>query len=45
MPRTKESVELFKKHGFQPEFVETDGGHTWLKWRDYLNEFAPKLFQ
>jgi hypothetical protein len=21
------------------------GGHTWLNWRDYLTEFAPKLFQ
>ena len=24
---------------------ETDGGHTWLNWRDYLAEFAPLLFQ
>ncbi|HEV3341967.1 MAG TPA: hypothetical protein VG125_16485 [Pirellulales bacterium] len=22
----------------------TDGGHTWLNWRDYLHEFAPLLF-
>jgi len=21
------------------------GGHTWINWRNYLNEFAPKLFQ
>ena len=25
-------------------YVESEGGHTWLNWRDYLNEFAPKLF-
>jgi enterochelin esterase-like enzyme len=45
MDRTKETVELFKKHGFQPEFKETPGGHTWINWRQYLNEFAPRLFQ
>jgi len=45
MPRTKETVELFKKHGFNPVFKETAGGHTWINWRDYLNEFAPLLFR
>jgi len=45
MGRTKETVELFKKHGFTPEFQETTGGHTWINWRQYLNEFAPRLFQ
>jgi enterochelin esterase family protein len=24
---------------------ETSGGHTWINWRLYLNEFAPQLFQ
>jgi enterochelin esterase family protein len=42
---TRASVELFKKHGFAPVYNETDGGHTWLKWRDYLIEFAPVLFR
>lgn len=27
------------------EYVESEGGHTWKNWRDYLTEFAPKLFQ
>jgi enterochelin esterase family protein len=45
MPRTKETVELFKKHGFDPVFKETSGGHTWINWQKYLNEFAPQLFQ
>ncbi|MDZ4782232.1 MAG: alpha/beta hydrolase-fold protein [Planctomycetia bacterium] len=45
MPRTKETVDLFKKHGFNPVFVESTGGHTWINWRNYLNEFAPQLFQ
>ena len=42
---TNATVELFKKHGFNPVYKETAGGHTWINWRDYLNEFAPMLFQ
>ena len=44
LARTKETVELFKKHGFRPVFKETGGGHTWINWQKYLNEFAPQLF-
>jgi len=43
--RTKETVALFEKHEFKPEFKQTDGGHTWINWQHYLNEFAPMLFQ
>ena len=39
------TVEMLKKHGFDVTYKETAGGHTWLNWRDYLAEFAPKLFQ
>ena len=42
---TKNTVELFKKHGFTPVFIESEGAHTWLNWRDYLTTFAPQLFQ
>jgi enterochelin esterase family protein len=42
---TKATIEMLKKHGFSPVYKETGGGHTWLNWRDYLNEFAPMLFQ
>ena len=45
MPRTRTTVEILKKHGFQPEFKESPGAHTWLVWRDYLREFAPRLFR
>ena len=45
LARTKETVDLFKKHGFSPVFKETSGGHTWINWQQYLNEFAPQLFQ
>jgi enterochelin esterase family protein len=42
---TRKTVELLKKHGFDVVFKETDGAHTWINWRNYLNEFAPQLFQ
>jgi enterochelin esterase family protein len=42
---SRSTVDLFKKHGFTPVFKETPGAHTWINWRNYLNEFAPQLFQ
>ncbi len=42
---TRKTVEIFKGHGFAPEYLESDGGHVWMNWRDYLNVFAPRLFQ
>ncbi len=39
------TVEMFKKHGFNVVYKETEGAHTWIVWREYLNEFAPQLFQ
>jgi enterochelin esterase family protein len=45
IPTTKATIEMLKKHGFTPFFRESAGGHTWINWRNYLNEFAPQLFQ
>lgn len=42
---SRTSVELLKKHGFNPVFKESPGAHTWINWRNYLNEFAPQLFR
>ena len=42
--RTKSTLELLKKLELKPEYKETEGGHTWINWQLYLNEFAPKLF-
>lgn len=44
LPATRSTVELLKKHGFDVTLNETKGGHTWLNWRDHLNEFAQLLF-
>jgi enterochelin esterase family protein len=45
VPTSQATVDMLKEHGFKPVFLESSGGHTWLNWRDYLNEFAPQLFQ
>jgi enterochelin esterase-like enzyme len=42
---SRATVEMLKKHGFEVVFQETEGAHTWINWRNYLNEFAPQLFQ
>ena len=42
---TRATVAMFKDQGFDVIYEETDGAHTWLKWRDYLAEFAPMLFK
>lgn len=42
---SRATVELFQKHGFNVVYKETDGGHTWDKWREYLQEFASQLFR
>lgn len=42
---TRGTLDLLKKHGFNPVYEETAGGHTWINWRNYLTEFAPKLFR
>jgi enterochelin esterase family protein len=42
---SRATVEMFKKHQFDVAYDETAGGHTWIVWRNYLNDFAPKLFQ
>jgi hypothetical protein len=41
---TEATVDMLKSHGFDVVYRETEGGHTWVNWRDYLHEFAPLLF-
>ncbi|HZL34776.1 MAG TPA: alpha/beta hydrolase-fold protein [Tepidisphaeraceae bacterium] len=43
--QTRQTVDLLKKHGLNPVFQQSQGGHTWINWHHYLNEFAPQLFQ
>lgn len=36
--------EVLDSHDFNYIYRETDGGHTWDRWRLYLSEFVPMLF-
>ena len=42
---SRATVEMLKKHKFNVTFKESEGGHTWNNWRDYLYEFAQLLFK
>jgi enterochelin esterase family protein len=40
-----QTIALLNKNGIKTELHETGGYHAWTNWRDYLNEFAPQIFQ
>jgi enterochelin esterase family protein len=42
---TRATVSMIEKHGFDVDYNESGGGHTWINWREYLNTFAPQLFK
>jgi enterochelin esterase family protein len=42
---SRATVEILKKHGFDPVFIESPGAHTWINWRNYLGQYAPQLFR
>ena len=44
-PGAKRLTEVLNRHGIKYELRESDGGHTFMNWRHYLYEFAPKLFR
>ena len=39
------TVEMFRRHKFNIVYEESTSAHSWINWRNYLNEFAPQLFQ
>jgi enterochelin esterase family protein len=36
---------LLGKYGIEHVYNESGGGHTWINWRRYLADFAPRLFR
>jgi enterochelin esterase family protein len=42
---TRRTVGLLRENNFRVFYKETAGAHTWINWREYLNEFAPQLFR
>ncbi len=39
------AMDVMKRHGIRFVSNESEGGHTWINWRHYLNQFAPMLFR
>lgn len=37
--------QWLETNNFEYTYYESNGGHTWLNWRDYLCRFLPKLFK
>lgn len=42
---SKNLAEVLKKRRIKHDLDISGGGHTWINWRQYLSEFAPRLFQ
>jgi enterochelin esterase family protein len=42
---SKALARVLKRRGIRHEVHVSGGGHTWINWRHYLSEFAPKLFR
>jgi len=42
---SKALAAVLEKRGIKHEVHISGGGHTWINWRHYLSEFAPKLFR
>lgn len=36
---------MFDKYDIEHVYNESGGGHTWINWRRYFADFAPRLFQ
>jgi len=37
--------QLLDQHHIKHTFTETEGAHVWWNWRDYLVDYAPRLFR
>ena len=37
--------ETLSRHGIEHVFHESEGGHTWINWRQYLCDFLQLLFR
>jgi enterochelin esterase-like enzyme len=44
MDANKKTLALLDKHNIKYQYKESSGGHTWINWRQYLNNYVPLLF-
>ena len=42
---SKNLSAVLDRHGIKHQLQITGGGHTWINWRQYLNDLAPRLFR
>ena len=42
---SKNLAEMLKKRGIKNDLHISGGGHTWINWRHYLNDYAQLLFR
>ncbi len=42
---SKNLDEILKRRSINHTAIVSPGGHTWINWRRYLNDYAPKLFR
>ncbi len=45
MDASNKTKALLDKNQIRYQYKETEGGHTWINWRQYLNEYAQVLFK
>lgn len=45
MEANKKTLAMLDKHQIKYQYQETSGGHTWVNWRQYLNQYVPLLFK
>lgn len=45
LERNRKFNEQLNQFGIQHEYLETEGGHQWQVWRDYLPTFLSKIFR
>jgi enterochelin esterase-like enzyme len=41
----KNLASILKSHGIENQFHESEGAHTWINWRHYLNDYTQLLFK
>ncbi len=44
-PPSQALSDALEKHQIKHEFAPSEEGHVWRNWRNYLTDFAPKLFR
>jgi enterochelin esterase-like enzyme len=45
LPGARGLAQVYASHGIDHEFALSGGGHTWMNWRAYLRDYAPRLFR